>query len=275
MAAARSRVERSGSDEGGLTVSVSVKRGPEARVGLERVALIEAVAETGSISAAAHRLGLSYKGAWDIVQALNNLFDVPLIEAAPGGRAGGAARVTERGRQVAQAFQRVQSELEAALSKLESGFAGETARDLFWSLGMRTSARNALRGEIEEIASGPVSSEVALRIAPGVTIAAVLTNRSVAELGLAPGKPAIALIKSSFVVLAKGEGLRTSARNQIEGRVASREDGALSSEVILDIGGGKTLVATITAESARALEIAPGDAVTALVKAPHVILAVE
>ena len=77
------------------------------------------------------------------------------------------------------------------------------------------------------------------------------------------------------MVLAKGEGLRTSARNQVQGVVASREDGAVSSEVRLDIGGGKSLTATITLESAEALQIAPGDTVTALFKAPHVILAVE
>ena len=103
----------------------------------------------------------------------------------------------------------------------------------------------------------------------------MLTRRSVEDLGLKVGAPAIALIKSSFVVLAKGEGIRTSARNQICGVVTGREDGAVNSEVSLDIGAGKTLTATITLESAQALEIAVGDAVTALIKAPHVILAVE
>jgi molybdate transport system regulatory protein len=258
-----------------ISASVSLKRGLSPKVGLERVALIQAIDELGSITAAAKRLGLSYKGAWDIVQALNNLFDAPLVEAAPGGKAGGAARVTARGRDVAAAFQRVQGEIDAALAKLEAGLTGETARDLFWSLGMRTSARNALRGQISRIGEGAVSSEVTLRLADGVEIVAVLTRRSVEDLGLTVGAPAIALIKSSFVLLAKGENLRTSARNQIVGRVAGREDGAVNSEIAVDIGGGKTLVATITLESARALEIALDDAVTALIKAPHVILAVE
>ena len=261
--------------DGDLSASLTLRRGALARVGLERIALIEAVGALGSISAAAKRLGLSYKGAWDIVQALNNLFDAPLIEAAPGGKAGGAARVTRRGREVAGAFRRVQGEVDAALAKLEAGFAGETARDLFWSLGMRTSARNALRGEISHITEGAVSSEVTLRIADDVGITAVLTRRSVEDLGLRTGLPAIALIKSSFIVLAKGENLRTSARNQIMGVAAAREDGAVNSEISLDIGGGKTLVATITVESAAALQIAPGDRLTALIKAPHVILAVE
>lgn len=259
----------------GVTATVSLKRGLSPKVTLERVALIEAVADLGSITAAAKRLGLSYKGAWDIVQALNNLFDTPLIEAAPGGKAGGAAVVTARGREVVTAFHRVQSEIDAALAKLEAGLSGQAARDLFWSLGMRTSARNALRGEVSHIAAGAVSSEVTLGLGEGLEIVAVLTKRSVAELGLQVGSPAIALIKSSFVVLAKGQGLRTSARNQVAGVVTAREDGAVNSEITLDVGAGKTLTATITLESARALEIATGDKVTALIKAPHIILAVE
>ena len=241
------------------------------RIATARMALVEAIGELGSISAAARKVGLSYKGAWDAVQALNNLFDTPLIAAAPGGKSGGAASVTPRGRAVLQAFRRVQTELDAALAKLER----DPVHDLFWSLGMKTSARNALRGVISDITPGAVSGEVTLNLADSVAITAILTRRSIEDLQLEVGKPAIALIKASFVILAKGTGLRTSARNQIPGVVLQREDGAVTSEISLDIGGGKTLVATITLESAQSLGIAVGDAVTALVKAPHVILAVE
>lgn len=261
--------------DGELIASLTLRRGALARVGLERVALVEAIGELGSISAAAKQLGLSYKGAWDVVQALNNLFDTPLIEAAPGGRAGGAAVVTPRGRTVVTAFRRVQQELDATLAKLDAELTGAPALDLFWSLGMRTSARNALRGVVSHVTPGAVNGEVTLALADGVEITAILTRRSIDDLGLVPGKPAIALIKASFIVLAKGDNIRTSARNQIAGKVAHREDGAVSSEISLDIGAGKTLVASITLESAEALELAVGDPVTALVKAPHVILAVE
>ncbi|MGZ6038708.1 MAG: TOBE domain-containing protein [Phenylobacterium sp.] len=263
------------SASGDLSASLTLRRGVLARVGLDRVALVEAIAELGSISAAATRLGISYRGAWEAVQALNNLFDGPIIEAAPGGKAGGAAAVTPRGKALAAAFRRVQSELDAALAKLEGNLAGDPARDLFWSLGMRTSARNALRGVIAHITPGEVNSEVTLRLGEGVDITAILTRHSVEDLQLLPGKPAIALIKSSFVILAKGGDVRTSARNQVAGAVSGREDGAVNSEISVDIGGGKTLTATITLESARAMDIQVGQPITALIKAPHVILAVE
>jgi len=254
-----------------LSASVTLERAGLPRVALARMALVEAVGELGSISAAARKVGLSYKAAWDAIQALNNLFDAPLITAAPGGKAGGAAQVTPRGHAALAAFRRVQAEMDAALAKLDQGLGA----DVFWSLGMKTSARNALRGVISDITPGPVSGEVTLSLADGVSITAILTRRSIEDLGLEAGKPAIALIKASFVILAKGENLRTSARNQIAGLVTSREDGQVNTEVGLDIGGGKSLVATVTLDSARSLQIEVGDAVTALVKAPHVILAVE
>jgi molybdate transport system regulatory protein len=263
--------------DGDLNASLVLRRGAMARVGLERAALIEAIGELGSIAGAAKQLGLSYKGAWDAVQALNNLFDGPLVAAAPGGKNGGAARVTPRGRAVVAGFRRVEHELKAVLATLEARLAGAPTNDLdlFWSLGMRTSARNALRGVVSAINPGAVNGEISLNIGPGVQIVAIVTLPSIAELDLAVGRPAIALIKSSFVVLALGENLRTSARNQIAGLVSGREDGAVNSEIILDIGGGKSLTATMTRESAVSLDLKLGDPVTALIKAPHVILAVE
>ena len=117
------------------------------RVAVGRMALVEAIGELGSISGAARRVGLSYRAAWDAVQALNNLFDQPLVTAAAGGKTGGAATVTAQGRAVLAAFRRVEAEMAAARAKLDQGLGA----DVFWSLGMKTSARNALRGEIVRI----------------------------------------------------------------------------------------------------------------------------
>jgi molybdate transport system regulatory protein len=57
--------------------------------------------------------------------------------------------------------------------------------------------------------------------------------------------------------------------------VLRREDGAVNSEIVLDIGAGKTVAAIVTKESAFELGLNPGDAACALVKASHVILAIE
>jgi molybdate transport system regulatory protein len=261
--------------EGDLSASLILRRGALARVGLERIALVEAVGELGSITAAAKRMGLSYKGAWDAIQALNNLFDAPLIAASAGGKAGGAAVVTPRGHAVIKAFREVEREIGAALSRLEAGLASAPDQglgDLFWSLGLRTSARNALRGVVARVGEGAVTVEVALSLGDGVEIVSVITRHSVEDLGLAVGKPAIALIKSSFVSLSRGAG---SGSNQLAGVIVEREDGEAASEIRLTLTAGKTLVATMARREADALGLSVGEPVVAVIEPATVILAVE
>jgi molybdate transport system regulatory protein len=261
--------------EGDLSASLILRRGALARVGLERIALVEAVGELGSITAAAKRMGLSYKGAWDAIQALNNLFDAPLIAASAGGKAGGAAVVTPRGHAVIKAFREVEREIGAALSRLEAGLAGAPDQglgDLFWSLGLRTSARNALRGTVARIGEGAVTVEVALSLGDGVEIISVITRRSAEELGLAVGKPAVALIKSSFVSLAREAG---SGANRLSGVIVDREDGDEASEIRLTLTAGKTLVATTSRRQAEDLGLSVGEPVVALIEPANILLAVE
>jgi len=67
---------------------------------------------------------------------------------------------------------------------------------------MKTSARNAFRGVVASVTEGAVNSEVVVKIAEGVEIVAIVTRQSVEDLGLAPGREAIALIKASNIILA-------------------------------------------------------------------------
>jgi molybdate transport system regulatory protein len=262
-------------DAAPLRAVLQLAKGEAARVGEARVRLLEAIAEKGSISAAAKVVGLSYKGAWDAVQALNNLSDRPLVAAQPGGAAGGAATVTPAGTLLISAFRRIEAELSGLALRLGHDLAGD-AGSLAWSLGMKTSARNALRGIVVKVTQGGVNSEVELEVSPKVRIVSIITRESVQDLGLEPGRPVLALIKSSFVILAEGGvALRTSARNCIPGKVVRHERGAVNDEVVLEVDGGKTLTATITRESADVLGVAPGVELQALIKASHVILAVE
>jgi molybdate transport system regulatory protein len=260
------------------TADVVLRGLGRSQVGADRIALLQAIDDAGSISGAARAVGLSYKGAWDAVQALNNLFERPLVVARPGGRHGGAAEVTEEGVALISAFRAMEAELAHVMGGLEGqlGASRHPLRTLLWSLGMKTSARNALRGVVDRIVPGAVNSEVVLKVAGDAEIVAVITKESVEDLGLAPGVPAIALIKSSFVILARDEGpFRTSARNRLAGVVSHVERGAVNDAVTLDIGGGKSLTATITHDSTEHLELRPGERAVALIKASHVILAVE
>src|SRR3954468_21541206 len=67
------------------------------RIGPGKIALLEAIRKSGSISAAARELGMSYRRAWLLVEQLNDALEEPAVTAAPGGRQGGGAVLTPVG----------------------------------------------------------------------------------------------------------------------------------------------------------------------------------
>jgi molybdate transport system regulatory protein len=74
--------------------------GSEIAIGPGKAELLAAIAETGSISASAKRLGMSYRRAWLLVDTMNRCFREPLVASAAGGTGGGGAQVTNFGREV-------------------------------------------------------------------------------------------------------------------------------------------------------------------------------
>ncbi len=247
--------------------------------GESRFHLLAEIDRTGSISAAARALGLSYKGAWDAVNALNNLFPRPMVVTQAGGRHGGGATVTEEGRRAIAVHRLLTASFGEIVSSLERTISGDPSlpfptQSLLWSPIMKTSARNTYHGTISGVQHGAVNAEVALKISEKVTLTAIITEQSVANLNIAPGLEAYALIKASTpILIADDETVLTSARNRIVGTVISVEPGAVNAEVILDIGDGKTLCAIITDDSAKTLAIKPGNRLCALIKASQIILA--
>jgi molybdate transport system regulatory protein len=70
------------------------------RLGHGKIALLEAIRRTGSISAAGREFGMAYRRAWLLTDELNHMFSAPLIEARGGGKNGGGAVLTPLGEQV-------------------------------------------------------------------------------------------------------------------------------------------------------------------------------
>ncbi len=140
---------------------------------------------------------------------------------------------------------------------------------------MKISARNVLPGTVSGITKGPVNAEIILSLRGGETIVAVITDPSVERLGLERGTDAFAIIKASDVMVGKGlENARLSARNILGGVIAELNEGSVNSEVGVQLSGGTMLVASITKESVKALNLRRGDAVSAVVKASHVMVGV-
>ncbi len=98
----------------GLTLRVMGKRAPA--MGPGKAELIERIAQTGSISAAARAMGMSYRRAWQLVEALNRDYRERMIDTATGGKRGGGARVTPFGRQIVERFRAMEDKASAAIA---------------------------------------------------------------------------------------------------------------------------------------------------------------
>lgn len=92
-------------------LSIRIDFEPEGRVGPGKIALLERIAATGSISAAGRSLGMSYRRAWLLVETLNVLFREPVVATQTGGRSGGGAALTPFGSELVSAYRGLEAEL--------------------------------------------------------------------------------------------------------------------------------------------------------------------
>lgn len=270
-----------------------------------RIQLLEAIAEHGSISRAAAAVPLSYKAAWDAVDAMNNLADRPVVERVASGRQGGGTQLTARGRELIALYRAMQQQTQSTLDRLDQQLAAhvpraatkaaaatpaETPPDvpqllaLARRLAIRTSARNQFVGQVIRLRKSAVSCELTLALDEHTQIVAGITRASADELGLATGSQVLALVKASSVLLAVGVVALadpfgepyaqpiTSARNQLAGTVSRIVAGPVSAEVTLALPAGRSVTASITRDSLQRLGLAEGQRAGALFKASSVIL---
>ena len=108
---------------------IRILLGSATTIGPGKVGLIEAIARTGSISAAARELGMSYRRAWVLVDSVNQHSREPVVATATGGRGGGGARVTPFGEEVLSRYRAMEAKATASVrAELEefSRFLGAT-----------------------------------------------------------------------------------------------------------------------------------------------------
>ena len=90
-------------------------------VGPGKIALAEAIQQTGSITAAARLLGMSYRRAWLLVDQLNASLKQPAVRSAIGGERGGGSELTERGVELVRLYRRIERRAaKACAADLES-----------------------------------------------------------------------------------------------------------------------------------------------------------
>jgi molybdate transport system regulatory protein len=247
-------------------------------LGDTRIRLLEAIEQNGSILQAAKAVPLSYKAAWDAIDAMNNLSEQPLVIRSTGGKNGGGTLLTDYGRKVVALYRALEAEYQQALERLTASMNDGQASDfkqfrqLLKRLSMKTSARNQFAGQVVGLREGHVDFEVRLKIDDDNEIVAIITGESAETLGLSIGMEISALVKSSSVLLLNDINVKTTARNQLWGEIIHIHDGPVNSEITLSMKNGKSICAVVTHDSVGRLGLAVGGQACAVFKASSVIL---
>ena len=98
----------------GLLLRILSAKNPAMGPGKAR--LVGLIAESGSISAAARKMGMSYRRAWQLVEALNKSFNEPVVLTAVGGKRGGGAVVTDFGKRLVKQYHGMEAKASAAIA---------------------------------------------------------------------------------------------------------------------------------------------------------------
>ncbi len=238
----------------------------------KRIALLKAIDEVGSLSKAAALVPLSYKGAWDMIDSMNNLCPMAVVAKETGGKGGGGTTITPYGRNLVKTYEVIQKEHQKFLETLShiTDFDSGNLK-LFRRFNMQISARNQLLGTIELIEHGKINGSVYIKLKSGYTMVSVITNVAIENLNLQVGDEVIGIFKSSAVLLTTDISINISARNKLSGIVETINFGEVNSEVVVNLGGD-LIASVITKNAAGNLDIKVGDKVTAIIKSSDVMI---
>lgn len=235
----------------------------------QRIALLQHIAEQGSITRAAKSAGLSYKAAWDAIDELNNLAQKPLVERSVGGKGGGGARLSSEGERVLRLYQKLQALQAQVLEAAEEA----SDLDLLSRLMLRTSARNQLHGKIAAIETQGHNDRIRLELAEGLSIDAQITHDSTLRLELQPGTEVVALIKAGWLEVLGADDSATPGYNCLKGTVdeiLDAENGP--SEVRIGLPNGQTLCALAEPQQLRDRGLSVGKPVSVQFSSSNVLL---
>ncbi len=239
----------------------------------KRIELLMAIKKTGSINKAAKEVPMSYKSAWETIEAMNNLSINPIVQKETGGSGGGGTKLTEYGENLLKTYHLLKEEQKKFVENLNRivDINNGTLKTIR-RLSMQISARNQITGIVEAIEMGTVNAEVHIKLKSNNILVSIITNTAVQNLDLKVGDEVIAIIKSSNVFISTDENLQLSARNKFQGIVDSINQGGINSEIVIDIGNGDKIVAIITTSSVNNLNIKEKSKVGAIIKASDVMI---
>lgn len=242
-----------------------------------RLRLLQEVQRNGTLSAAADRLGISYKTAWSWLDSMGNAASGPLVESVQGGAHGGTSRLTELGETLLQQYEALCRRHRSFMESL--GNEGEKPLDNVESflrrMSIHTSARNQLHGTVERIWGDNIQAWVDVRIGSIALVTARVARSSIQDLGLDTGSTITTLTKATCVGITPVDfkpAIRKGPFNRIIGNLVRSIVDEDYAEIALDIGDGNTLTGLIPVKQWNDLIAKNGDKLCAWFDPDHVIL---
>ncbi|MBL1265692.1 TOBE domain-containing protein [Methylomicrobium sp. RS1] len=241
------------------------------------IELLKAIDRSGSINQAAKQMGLSYKGAWQMLERANNGAPQTLLTTAIGGSKGGGTALTASGKALLALFTRLEQKHREFIAELNRSLAEDPDTILLLQrLEVKTSTRNQLFGQVTAIGRDGADARITVRLKGGEEVVSSFSTASLDALAIGIGADAVLMINSADIMLLTDPALeRISARNRLFGKVMRIQHDIVDSEVIVLLPSGEILAAMITQQSLRKLALMPGMPVWAVFKAHAPILGVR
>ena len=166
----------------------------EALLGKGGAEILETINDVKSISKAAKTAGMSYRYVWNYLAKLEKRLGEPVVNTYKGGsKGGGGATLTELGTKLLNEYHRAENYM--------SELMGDETQ---WEdIGLKISARNRLKGTVQQVDKGIITAKVKIKIEAPAVITAIISKEAVEELGVKVGDTIEAVIKATEVMVAK------------------------------------------------------------------------
>lgn len=242
----------------------------ESFLGRGRIELLEKIAETGSILAAAKAMKMSYKAAWERIEAMNRLSLHPLIERTTGGRGGGGTTLTPYAHELIATFKRFEQLHRQFIDRFaEAGDDPERLARILGRTFLTTSARNQVATNIIDVEQHGLHTTLTLAL-DSDTLRATITTKSAHNMGLIVGCDVYAIIKSNDISIVSVLPCFNTPENIVEGTIESLETYEENTEVALRLKDGTLLISLEKYDAIEDLQI--GMKAYAVISPLHIII---
>ena len=224
-------------------------------LGNGRIELLEQIEKTGSISASAKAMKMSYKAAWERINQMNELAEYPIIKKIIGGKGGGGTILTAHAHELIKTFKSFEKLHRQFIERFAE--AGDDPEHLARILGrtfLTTSARNQLPCKILQIKEHGINGSIELQLLGKEKFWADITMKSIHNMGLSNECNAYAIIKSSDVMICNTPPKENSKINIFKGTIQTIESINDNTEVTFILNGGEKLTGVITLQESNSLK---------------------